>query len=324
MLVTGATGRQGGATARELLARGWRVRALVRDPSSSAAKALQGAGAELAQGDLEDKESLTRAVDGVYGVFSLQNYWGKDIGYEGEVRQGGNLAEAAAGAGIKHFVQASIASCDEAPTVRHFTSKHVIEKQIDALGLPRTFLRVVFFLDNFADPKVGWLMLPVLAGALKPDVKFHMVAVDDIGWFAAEAFTRPDVYLGHSVDIAGDALTVAEMKAVYERATGKRAPRWSMPLWAFRLINREMAEQFTWNNEVGWHFDVESVRSMRPTMLDLEGFLRRAAQMKERGLQIPPSTGLEKAYAEASSEVDLLWESAVGDGLASENGDTFR
>lgn len=86
MLVTGATGWQGGATARELLACGWRVRALVRDPSSGAAKALQTAGAELSLGDLEDKGSLERAVDGVYGVFSLQNYWGKDIGYEGEVR----------------------------------------------------------------------------------------------------------------------------------------------------------------------------------------------------------------------------------------------
>ncbi len=253
------------------------MRALVRDPGSGAAKALLNLGAELVQGDLEDRESLTRAVDGVYGVFSLQNYWGKDIGYEGEVRHGRNLAEAAAGAGVKHYVQASIASCDEAPTVRHFTSKHVVEKQIDALGLPRTFLRAVFFIDNFTDPKVGRLILPVLAGALKPGLKFHMVAVEDIGWFAAEAFSRPDVYLGQSIDIAGDALTVAEMKAAYERATGKRAPAWRMPLWAFRMINREMAEQFTWNNQVGWHFDVESVRSKRPSMLDLEGFLRRAA-----------------------------------------------
>lgn len=80
--------------------------------------------------------------------------------------------------------------------MRHFTCKHVIEKQIDALGLPRTFLRAVLFMDNFNDPKVGRLLLPVLAGALKPGVKLHMVAVDDIGWFAAEAFDRPGEYLG--------------------------------------------------------------------------------------------------------------------------------
>jgi len=274
VLVTGATGRQGGATARELLARGWRVRALVRDPSSNAATALQSAGAELAQGDMEDRESLDRAVEGVSGVFSLQNYWGKDVGYEGEIRQGRNLAEAAASAGVRHYVQASIASCDEAPNVRHFTCKHVIEQQIDALGLPRTFLRAVFFMDNFADPKVGALMLPVLAGALKPGVRLHMVAVDDIGWFAAEAIDRPAEHLGTTLDLAGDALTVPEMKAAYRRATGKRAPRWRMPLWMFRLINRDMAEQFAWNNEVGWHFDVGPLRARRPAMLDLEGYLR--------------------------------------------------
>jgi len=275
VLVTGATGRQGGATARELLARGWGVRALVRDPNSAAAQRLAKAGAELAQGDLEDRDSLARAVDGVYGVFSLQNYWGKGVGYDGEVRQGRNLAEAAATAGVQHFVQASIADCDKAPKVRHFACKHVTEQRIDALGLPRTFLRSVFFMDNFNDPKVGRLMLPVLAGALKPGVKLHMVAVDDIGWFAAEAFERPEEHLGRSIDIAGNELTVDEMKTAYTRATGKQPPRWRLPLWLFRLMNRDMAGQFVWNNEVGWHFDVGAVRSRCPELLDLEGFLRQ-------------------------------------------------
>ena len=275
VLVTGATGRQGGATARALLTRGWGVRALVRDPEAAAARALKAAGAELATGDLENRTSLAAALQGVHGVFSVQNYWGKGIGYDGEIRQARNLAEEAKRAGVRHFVQASISDCDRAPGVEHFACKHEIEKLVDELELPRTFLRTVFFMDNFVDPKVGKLMFPVLAGALRPDQPLHMVATSDVGRVAADVFAAPERYLGETLNVAGDALTVAQMRAAYARATGKQPPRWRMPAWAFRLANAEMAKQLAWNNEVGWHFGVDEVREQHPEVMDFEAFLRQ-------------------------------------------------
>lgn len=100
--VVGATGRQGSAVARHLLEDGWHVRALSRDPSSDASRALRERGAELHRVDAEDVQSLRQAFDGAYGVFNVQNPMTSSL--EAEVRQGRNVADAAAGAGVQHVV----------------------------------------------------------------------------------------------------------------------------------------------------------------------------------------------------------------------------
>jgi uncharacterized protein YbjT (DUF2867 family) len=143
-------------------------------------------------------------------------------------------------------VQASVADADRAPGVRHFECKAVIERYIDEIGLPRTFLGEVFYLDNFADPKTGGMMLPVLGGILRPDTKLHMIAVDDIGAIATVVFSNPDDYLGRKIDIAGDALTVQEMRDAYARVTGRRAKRWVMPGFVVRPGMGEVWRQVTW------------------------------------------------------------------------------
>ncbi|HET8707935.1 MAG TPA: NmrA family NAD(P)-binding protein, partial [Pseudomonadales bacterium] len=137
ILVTGATGAQGGALVPHLLKRGFRVRALTRNPAKPAGQALAAAGAEVVAGDLDDEASLERACAGVYGVFSVQNFWEKGVGYQREVDQGCKLARAAKKAGVKHFLQTSVANCDDAAGVLHFESKYAIEKYIDSLQLPR-------------------------------------------------------------------------------------------------------------------------------------------------------------------------------------------
>lgn len=278
VLVTGATGRQGGAALRHLLQRGWRVRALTRNPEKPSARQIAELGAEVVRGDLDDPTQVRAAIAGVYGVFSVQDYWTKGVGFEGEIRQARNLIEAAKEAGVQHFVQTSIARCHEAPKVEHFRSKHEVERLIDGAGLPRTFLRTVFFMDNFIDPQVGKLMLPVLSSALDPETRFHMVAVDDIGAFAAAAFDRPDEYLGKTIDLAGDELTIAEIRQLYTETTGRKAPRLGVPRWLFRLINREMAEQFAWNNRTGWHIDVNALRARRPDLKNFRTWLEDNAR----------------------------------------------
>jgi uncharacterized protein YbjT (DUF2867 family) len=275
ILVTGATGKQGQAVVQHALARGFKVRALTRSPEKPSALALKAQGVEIAQGDMENVASLRFAMTGVYGVFCTQNYWEKGVGLEGEIRQGRNVAQAAAEAQVTHFVHSSVAGCDRAPWLKHFAGKWEIEKIVDSLSLPRTFLRSVFFMENFLDPQTGPLVMPVLAGALKPTQPLHMIAANDIGWFAAEAFANPQTYLGRAPEIAGDCLTVAQMKQVYRKVIGSAALGFKAPLWLFRLINGEVAKQFVWNNQHGWHFDVEPLRRIHPQLIDFETFLRR-------------------------------------------------
>jgi len=118
ILVSGATGQQGGAVARSLLGCGIGVRALTRDPEKPEAKELVDLGAEVASGDLEDRSSIERVLDGVHGVFSVQQSW--ETGVEGEVRQGVLLADAAKAAGVDHYVYSSVGSAqgDRHPALR--------------------------------------------------------------------------------------------------------------------------------------------------------------------------------------------------------------
>jgi uncharacterized protein YbjT (DUF2867 family) len=122
ILVCGATGKQGGAVARSLLERGFRVCALTRDPQKPEAQALAEQGAEVVQGDMENRSAVDQVlVEGVYGVLSVQSFW--ETGYDGEVQQGKTVADAARAASVDHFVYSSVGSAHRKTGIPHFESK---------------------------------------------------------------------------------------------------------------------------------------------------------------------------------------------------------
>lgn len=268
ILVTGATGQQGGATARQLLDRGWSVRGLTRNPNSPAAQALTAAGAEVVQGDLDDRASLDSALKGVYGVFSFPNM---TLGIEGEVRQGQLMADAAKAAGVEHFVQGSVGGVERNSGVPHFESKWQIEEYVRRLGLPATFLRPVFFMENF-----NWKRAQVLDGVFEsigmmPGKPLQLVAVDDIGAFAALAFAHPQEYVGRGIELAGDELTEPQIVEVMAAVTGrsiKLAPPAAPP------PNEDMGKMVDWFNQHGYRADIPALRSAHPDLLTLERWLQ--------------------------------------------------
>ncbi|MGH7563951.1 MAG: NmrA/HSCARG family protein, partial [Gemmatimonadota bacterium] len=206
ILVTGATGQQGGAIARELLAKGRSVRAMTRHPDGDAARALAEQGANVVRGDLDDADSLERAIEGAWGVLSVQNTW--EAGVEREEEQGKRFAEVAKGAGIEHFVYQSVASADRHTGIPHFDNKWRIEETIRSLGFPSyTVVRPVFFMENLISPwfKPG-LDDGTLALGIRPDTPLQMIAVADIGKYGALAFERHAELNGRAIDIAGDEL----------------------------------------------------------------------------------------------------------------------
>ena len=270
MLVSGATGRQGGAVARALLARGHNVRALTRNPASERARAIEAAGAELVKGDFDDRPSLDRALKGVYGAFSVQDFWEHD--YEGEVRQGKNFADAAKAAGVEHFVYSSVGSADEKTGIPHFESKFRIEEHIKTIGLDYTILRPVSFME-------GWDQEEIVEGrlvhALDPDVPQQYIAVEDIGVFAAMAFDDPARWLGRELDIAGDELTMTELAGIFTRVTGKRVVYSQVPWTELEPAwGAELTTMFRWFNDVGYSADVDALRVEHPGLQTVEEFLR--------------------------------------------------
>ena len=188
ILVTGATGNQDGAVARHLLQRGrFKVRALVRDQNKPAAQALQQAGAELVTGDLNDRTSLDRALQGVYGIFSVQVF---SDGLDAEIRQGKLVADAASSAGIEHFLYSSVGSAERNTGIPHFDSKFQVEEYIRSLSLPYTILRPVFFFFNYNGMR-SMVEQGTLFQPLSPETKLQQLSEEDYGAMVAEVFERP-------------------------------------------------------------------------------------------------------------------------------------
>jgi len=279
ILVTGATGTQGGATVRALLAWGCPVRALVRDPGADAARALAGQGVSLVQGNLDDPASLRAAMTGVHGVFSMQTFMAPG-GLSAEVRQGRAVIDAAAATGVRHVVYSSVGGADRASGVPHFESKWTIERHLRQSGIPSTMLRPTFFMDNFLafGPEVvdGTVVVRL---ALKPDTRVQLVAAEDIGIFAALAFEDPDAYVGRALELAGDELTGPEMAVRFGDRAGMPARFEQLDLAEVAAnpwipYSHEIAVMFEWFQTDGYRADIPALRAAHPALLTFGDWLR--------------------------------------------------
>ncbi|MFI5676417.1 NmrA/HSCARG family protein [Streptomyces cellulosae] len=278
VLVTGATGNQGGATARHLLAAGWRVRALVRDDRTPAAAALAAAGVELVRGDLDDRAALDVAVRGAYGVYSVQS------ANDNEITQGRNVADAATAAGVQHLVYSSVGGVDSQN--RFYVEqgwgpidKWQIEEHIRDLGVPTTILRPAGFMEDFTSParffQNGSLNVP-----WHDDLVMQLIAIDDIGVFAALAFAEPDAYLGKAMEITGDRLTAPQIADALSTAANRPIPHTRVPLKILWEHHPEAAKVFTWANETYYDTDPVPLRMAHAGLMDFSTWLDRSG--KER------------------------------------------
>src|SRR5262245_47131018 len=265
--VTGATGQQGGAVARKLLAEGWKVRALTRDANKPAAQKLKSLGAEILPGDMDKPAELAEAFKGVYGVFSVQNFWLPNVGFEGEVRQGKAVADAAKAAGVQHLVYSSVGSAHRGMGQKHFESKWIIEQYIHGLDIPHTVLRPVAFMENY-----NWSRAQILNGAfigmgLQPEKETQLIAVEDIGVFAALAFANRNQYLGRTLELAGDELTELQIADTFTKVIG-RPVSLNLPAQAEgRQPDEEMIAMFNFFNGQGYEADIPALRKLHPGLL---------------------------------------------------------
>jgi uncharacterized protein YbjT (DUF2867 family) len=256
ILVTGATGQQGGAVATALLTKGQKIRVMSRTPEKAAA--LAQAGAEVVKGDLTNASDLQAALRGVHGVFAMSTPF--EAGMDQEVRQGIMMADAAKQAGIAHYVYTSVGSAHRNTGIPHFETKWKVEQHIRQIGLPATILRPVWFMENFttfSKPSAeGILMMPMRA-----DKKLAMVALRDIGEFGAAAFMRPNDFLGQAIDLAGDELTMPEVSAQLSKVTGRSIQFQALPLeQAEAALGHDLATMFRWFNEVGYQINVAALK----------------------------------------------------------------
>ncbi|WP_278263835.1 NmrA family NAD(P)-binding protein [Nocardia sp. AG03] len=287
VLVTGATGQQGGATARRLLADGHPVRALVRDADSDGARALATAGAELAVGTFEDAAALRAAVTGTRAVFlvPVATYTGDGWDITDEARHGIAVVEAAVAAGVEQIVFTGVASAGD-PKSWGMQGKVRIEESVAASGLRYTLLRPVRFMENYllqGSPVDGVRPGGEHYHLFPADRPLQMIAVDDIAAIAALAFADPDGWHGRTLDLAGEAITPVDAATVIGRATGRPVHYREATEAEADAIGPQLGNVWRLSRQTGgWHADIPALRALYPGLTSLSDWLARGAAERIR------------------------------------------
>jgi uncharacterized protein YbjT (DUF2867 family) len=260
VVVTGSTGKQGGAVARDLLERGHNVRAVTRDTNSSQAKSLASAGATLVAASLEDTTALTQALEGATSLFAMTTPSG---GTDAETRQGIAAADAAKAAGV-HLVFTSVSAANRQTGIPHFDSKHEVEKHIAKVGVRATILAPVAFMENLYFIKEQ-LAKGVYASALSPTRALAQVAVADIGAVAVRVLEDAARFTGKRFDLASDELTGNEAMAILARVTGRPFSYYQVPLDVIRQrMGGDAVKMYEWFDRVGFAVDRAALRREFP------------------------------------------------------------
>ncbi len=271
IVIFGATGRQGGATARALLKSGWRVRAFVRDAATPAARALDAAGAELAQGALDETSSIATALEGAYGAFSMLP---GGLAVEDEVRFGAAIADLAVDSGLAHLVYSSGASVGERPTgVARFDAKARIEAHVRRLPIAWTILRPAIFMEALTRPGFG-LDRGCFTSLVRPDQTMRLIAVDDIGAFAAAVFADRSRYASATLRLAGDSLTGQDLARAFTEAAGRSIgyARLSDERLAASPDLAHMAASLE-DGPLAHPVDLDAMRTIHPALVSLRAWL---------------------------------------------------
>lgn len=283
VLIFGATGNAGGAAARELLRRGWRVRAVSRNPHSEAAQALAALGADVRQADMEDRASLQRVFSGQERVLSVQNW--ATSGIDGDIRQGKLVADVAREAGVAHLIYLSAGIGEPGTGVPHFDSKLEVESHMRDLGLPFTILRPGPFMELLTDkaffpPLAAWGAMPKALGWDRP---LPWAAVADIGTAVATMFEDPATWIGRDLrTLVSDIKSLRQCQAAFVEVTGQKPRRLPLPIGLFkRLAGEELVTMWQWM--AGWA-DLAKLEALAaesraacPQPLDIAGWLRASA-----------------------------------------------
>ncbi|WP_293032581.1 NmrA/HSCARG family protein [Natronococcus sp.] len=290
VLVTGATGNQGGAVVDHLLESDteFDVYGLTRDASGDHARELSEHGVTMVEGDLDEKESLAPHVAEVDAVFAVTNFWTQ--GYDAQVQQGKNIAEVAADEGVEQFVLSGVGSHWEDTGVPHFDSAQEIDEHAQDLELPMTVLGPVFFFQNFEAFAEDVVEDSQIALPLEEGVSLQMIDTGDVGHAAAVALANPEAFVGERIELAGDELTLAEAAATLSEVTGRDVEPVHVPIEdAYDSFGEEFTVMCEWFNEVGYGADLEGLEERFGfEFTEFESYLREHGWEDKEGMASVP------------------------------------
>jgi uncharacterized protein YbjT (DUF2867 family) len=297
ILVTGATGKQGGAVIQALKGTDFEILALTRNASSPSAQKLaqSSSNIKLLEGDLDDipaifQKAKTVTSNPIWGVYSLQV---KPTGPDKTVeeRQGKGLIDVSLAAGVKMFVYSSVdrggPKSSSTPTpIPHWATKHRIEKYLEekaaGSGMQYTVLRPTGFMEGLTNDFMGKAMASMWETAIPKDKPLQLVATRDIGWFAAHAFKNPDQFAGRYLSLAGCQLTFSEANQIFKEKTGKDMPS-TFGFVSHLLLHavKEVGVMFKWLKQEGTAADIEELKKIHPGLMSFGTWLETESPFRK-------------------------------------------
>ena len=258
VLVSGATGQQGGAVVQALLKDGHKVVGITRNIESQKAKSLTEQGVQMVSVDFTDMNALVEIMRNVDTVFSMTTPF--EAGLDMEIEQGKTMANAAEKADVGHFIFNSVGDADRATGIPHFDSKYEVEKHIATLNLNYTIVGPAYFMDNLMLFNMDGLKEGVLRMAMPADRKLQQIAVEDIGKFVGIVVNERENVFGKRINISGDELTGEEAATVLSRVTGKEIRYEGFSPDVIREQTEDLAIMYEWFISDGYTADVESMK----------------------------------------------------------------
>ena len=260
ILVTGATGQQGGSLAKLLLQKKHKVYALTRgrDAQSSAAQYLVNKGAKIVKGDLDDPDSIRHAVKDIESIFLMGTPF--EGGTEGETRRGKLVADIAKENKVDHIVYSSVVNADKNTGIPHFESKYKVEQHIKNLRIPYTIIGPTSFMENLLGARLG-LQQGQLALPLSPSTILQQIAVQNIAEFSALVIESPKRFLGKRIDIASDEVTAEQAAEILSNVLEHKIKYRPIP-----APNEDLARMFEWYEKLGTGIDITSLHQEYPTV----------------------------------------------------------
>ncbi len=285
VLVTGATGQQGGSVTRHLLRSGhYRVRALTRNPNSEKAKALRSGGAEVIAGDLNDRASLRAAMAGCDAVFAVTNWW-ELFDSPKEIAQGRNLVDAAVETEIPRFMFSTLPSAKNISggkiEVPHLDSKSEIEQYARSRGLNAVYFNVAFYFENL----INFQMLQrqpdgtLSFGFPQGDVPLAGLCVEDLGGVVTAVLARFDEFTGKVVGVVGDDAPCSHYAQVMTRVLGRKTTYQHIPREVYAKFPfpgaEELANMFEFNRLYipNRKADLQQCRKLYPAMQSFDAWV---------------------------------------------------
>lgn len=272
--VTGGTGKQGGAVARNLLKQGFTVKVLTRNINSAKAQNLKKLNIELVKGDLNNADTYRQHLKDVYGIFSVQTF---EYGVENEINQGITLATLGKEFGVKHFLYSSVFGAQLNTGVPHIDSKIKIENHIKQRELPFTIIRPTSLYENFLIPQVKkGILKGKLIQPINRDTIQQYIAAEDIGKAASKIFMNSDTYLGKTIPLATEQLSTQEVADIFSNVLNKKIEYQKLPVLITRLfLGKKLYKMFKWINEKSIFLkeDMELTRKEFPNLTSLKNWI---------------------------------------------------